>query len=573
MATEFNESTEKEDLRTAFLQKRAALSLDEKKILDEKITARLTGLSVFRGASALLLYVPVRGEIDILPLVRAAREAGIRVAFPVCREESRMEFRILEPGAKMVAGKYGIPVPPEGAPLCLPDRRTLCVVPGLAFDRSGYRIGYGKGYYDRFLAGFPGVSVGLSYEKWLLPTLPRGEHDLPATCVVTENGVIVPTETGTPAERNAGTGKEETPADASPLWERMTKPLCETAERLRKWAAQKFLSRKDQNESKDDALPVLAPDARAEQKERPILPLHAPAVLVAILFLLLFLSRYPDAELTRRGLSDLSVLLLQLLLFPLPAAIYLILRGEDLPSRLRIRPIRPEQLWFCLCMLIVMISGSLLANILTGGIASLGGNFTLYDTFVARINGRFSGVAFAVIAYGILPAIGEELLFRAILCAEYERYGVGISVFVSTVFFAMSHFSFPLLLNYLLLGTLLAVTLYATRSLLAPILLHLFYNLFCLFGQPYLSTFYVTAGSNEIFVFCLIVLFLLFSAFCAGETRKFYHRYARRGVPSDYTEPVTLRNYPRRLFRALLSPAVGVCLVFWLLFSILEAVG
>ena len=126
---------------------------------------------------------------------------------------------------------------------------------------------------------------------------------------------------------------------------------------------------------------------------------------------------------------------------------------------------------------------------------------------------------------------------------------------------------------YLFLGILLAGAMYVTRSFLAAVLLHLVYNLFCLFGQPYLSAFYVNAGSNDIFLFCLVVLFLLFGAFVTGEARKIYHRYARANLDSSHTPAVPLREQPRVLARALLSPAVAVCAVVWLIVAILHLLG
>jgi hypothetical protein len=134
----------------------------------------------------------------------------------------------------------------------------------------------------------------------------------------------------------------------------------------------------------------------------------------------------------------------------------------------------------------------------------------------------------------------------------------------------MLHFSFPLFLNYLVLGILLAFVMYATRSVLAPMLLHFLYNVFCLFGQPYLSAFYVNAGSNEIFLFCLITLLLLFSAFATGEARKIYHLYARANLSSDYTSSVSLSEYPKRIFNAMKTPAVIPVFLLWLIMAIID---
>ena len=216
-----------------------------------------------------------------------------------------------------------------------------------------------------------------------------------------------------------------------------------------------------------------------------------------------------------------------------------------------------------------MIAGSLLTSILTGGIRSLEGNFTLYDTFVAR-TGTPAEMAYAILAYAFLPAIGEELTYRSILCSEYEKRGVGVSIAASALLFAMLHFSFAHFLTYFFLGILLAGAMYTTRSFLAPILLHICYNIFCLFGQPYLSAFYVHAGSNEIFIFCVVVLFLLFAAFAAGEARKIYHIHAKKNISSSYTTALPLKRLPATLLESLLSPVALVCLAVWLITTIVN---
>jgi membrane protease YdiL (CAAX protease family) len=267
------------------------------------------------------------------------------------------------------------------------------------------------------------------------------------------------------------------------------------------------------------------------------------------------------------------VILLQLMIFAIPAVVYAKLRGDRFVSRIRLTLPRTDQLWFAFCMLIVMITGALLCEILTGGIASLTGNFKLYNTFVARLNGGGWSTLYVVLAYGILPAFCEELIFRAFLCAEYERYGVAISVTVSALFFSMLHLSFALFPAYLLVGALLGCAMYTTRSFYTAFLLHALYNLFCLFGQPYLSAFYVHAGSNDIFIFCVVTLFLLFSAFAAGEARKQYHLYARANADASYTAYLPVRELPLQLWRALRSPACAVVAVIWLTVAIVHIVN
>lgn len=555
---------EKKRLRALLKERRATLDMEQKKEWDRAVAEKIAASKLFREASAVLLYAPTRGEIDLIPLVRLARQMGKTVAFPRCDVETNtMQFYILAPDARLVRGAYGIAEPPSDAALCVADERTLCLVPALTFSLSGARLGYGKGYYDRFLADFPGVTAGVVYQSFLVKRVPAEAHDRPVQFLFTERGTIRTTraESGetdaeTPPKNDTGAKTDQNGGDAprkKHFWSEIGQKLFARAPRQTAVTA--------------------GGGEEKEAREAPLAHvLHAPPILVAVVFALLALSRLLDPLLGDRKSTYAVVILLQVLILFVPAAVYAFRRGKDFLPRLRLRLPRVPHLWFLFCMLVVMISGGLLCEILTGGISSLTGNFKLYDTFVARSDGSVAETLCLILAYGILPAFCEELIWRAFLCAEYEKFGVGVSVTVSALLFAMLHFSFPLFLSYLFLGALLAGAMYATRSFFAAVLLHLCYNLFCLFGQPYLSAFYVNAGSNEIFIFCLVVLLLLFGAFAVGEARKIYHVWARRNSDSSYTAPLPVKRLPRQLWNALRSPAVAVCAGIWLIMSILNLV-
>ncbi len=533
------EGLNKDRLRKLLKERRAAIPPEKKKELDEAIVSRIAASDVFARADVLLLYAPLSGEVNLLPLVRLARKEGKAVAFPRCDTETNtMRFYLLLPEARLLPGAYGIPEPPKDAPLCEPTPNTLCLLPALTFDIAGRRLGYGKGYYDRFLADFPGVAAGAVYSHMMLKEVPTEAHDRPVTRLFTDQADLI----CRPAKA------AESVPEAAPIPQK-------------EGFFEGLLLRLGIKRTR-----ALVP--AGEGGEAPPRALHAPPLLVLAVFLLLVLSHWIDTQLTDRSNELLMVTLLQLAVFALPAAVYWRLRGKGFFARLRFRAPKLKQIWFLLSMLVVMMAGSLLCGILTGGISSLSGSFTLYDTFVARVSGDVGGIVWVILAYAFLPAFCEELVFRAILCAEYEAYGVGVSMLVSALFFSMLHASFSLFLTYLLLGLLLAAAMYTTRSFFAAFLLHAAYNLFCLFGRPYLSAFYLNAGSNEIFVFCLVVLFLLFGAFAAGEARKIYHRYARADLDSSYTQPLPIRRFPKQLLFVCLSPAVGVCIAVFLLRAI-----
>ncbi len=540
----------KAELRAILKKKRAELPTDQKKALDSAIAEHIAASPLFGNASMLLLYAPMEGEINLLPLARLARESGIPIAFPRSHtKDCTLTFHILTPDARLSRGAYGIAEPPADAPLCVPDERALCILPGLSFDRDGNRLGYGKGYYDRFLESFPGVTLGAVYASLVLRTVPTDAHDRRVAYLVTEQELleIAPPveETVTPLTeydwQNADTPSE--PEPPRPAKEKPTRePLVQTLKRIRHtmWASEHVAG-------------IRTP--------------HAAMIPVLVTYALLLLSRLVEARLLDRGSQYVGVILLQVLIFILPAILYCKARGEKFTARIRLAPVRPSHIPLILSVLVMMIAGGLLTSILTGGIHSLTGNFTLYDTFVARTSSPLD-ILYAILAYALLPAFGEELIYRSILCAEYERNGVGVSITVSALFFAMLHFSFAHFLTYFVLGLLLAAVMYATRSFFVPVALHLCYNIFCLFGQPFLSAFYVNAGSTRIFLFCVIVLFLLASAIAAGEGRKIYHIYALRNADASYTVSRPIKEYPRAILASLLSPLCAVALIIFLVAAI-----
>jgi 5-formyltetrahydrofolate cyclo-ligase len=108
-------------------------------------------------------------------------------------EEGRMVFHAYDPH-NLILHYYGMAEPAPHLPQVLPSEIQLVLVPGLAFDRSGWRLGYGGGYFDRFLKDFGGVSAGVVFQTLLLEALPHGEYDIPMQWLVSEDTLIKGTE-------------------------------------------------------------------------------------------------------------------------------------------------------------------------------------------------------------------------------------------------------------------------------------------------------------------------------------------------------------------------------------------
>ena len=173
----------KAEARAFFKEKRAALDPEDKKNMDAAIRRHLHALPEFREADPVLFYYPIKGEIDLRPLMEQGMKEGKRVALPVCRE-GEMHFRLIGEGVE--PGAFGIPEP-KGERVA-PTERTLCILPGYGYN-GGHRLGYGGGYYDRFLRDFPGKTVFACYDGFFAE-FPTEEHDIPAQIILTEKGII-----------------------------------------------------------------------------------------------------------------------------------------------------------------------------------------------------------------------------------------------------------------------------------------------------------------------------------------------------------------------------------------------
>ncbi|MBO5415846.1 MAG: 5-formyltetrahydrofolate cyclo-ligase [Clostridia bacterium] len=187
-----NTKEEKKALRAEYRRRRAEISEERKRELDARICREITSLACFRFADTVLMYYPIKGEIDITPVAAEAFARGKRVAYPICDTESRtMTFRYVESLSELREGSYSIPEPHESAPAFDGGEHALCIIPAFAFDKDGYRLGYGGGYYDRFLKSFVGTALGAVYSEFLTDALPRGYYDIAASVVVTERGSVI----------------------------------------------------------------------------------------------------------------------------------------------------------------------------------------------------------------------------------------------------------------------------------------------------------------------------------------------------------------------------------------------
>jgi len=175
----------KKELRAICRTKRGNIENKEEKSAD--IVSKLLSMPQVQSADKLFLFYPLKDEINLLPLMDFAKKNGKQVGFPLCEDrEGTMTFRLAESLDALESGSFGTKEPKGDAPEILPNGAVI-FLPALVIDRQGYRLGYGKGYYDRYLAKyveFKPFTVGVIYKELLFDEIPHDEYDVPCDTVV-----------------------------------------------------------------------------------------------------------------------------------------------------------------------------------------------------------------------------------------------------------------------------------------------------------------------------------------------------------------------------------------------------
>lgn len=194
MASSSGFDASKSALQNGYLNLCKEMPRAYRKTIDRDVFSMLRMLDWYRACKLVLVYVPFHEEIDTRPVVRNAFRDGKRVAVPVFDDKSAsLVFYEISSLDQMTPAARGMrrPPSPDAKPLGEKDfLGSVCLVPGLVFDGDGYRVGYGAGYYDRFLAFYPGYKVGLVRSLQVSSNpLPREAGDIAVDALVSEGSI------------------------------------------------------------------------------------------------------------------------------------------------------------------------------------------------------------------------------------------------------------------------------------------------------------------------------------------------------------------------------------------------
>mgnify|MGYP006288469687 FL=1 len=189
-------SSKKEELRKKYMKKRKKIANKKGESKSNKITTNLLSLDILKNPKNILLYISYRSEVDTEQLINKLLKKSKNVFAPYCiKDEKRMEIvQINDPTKDLKKGAYGIKEPKNS--LRKKDNEInqldIVIVPAVAFSKSGYRIGYGGGYYDRFLSRLSSktISIGINYDELIFESVPKEDHDLAVDIIVTDKKIL-----------------------------------------------------------------------------------------------------------------------------------------------------------------------------------------------------------------------------------------------------------------------------------------------------------------------------------------------------------------------------------------------
>jgi 5-formyltetrahydrofolate cyclo-ligase len=177
----------KSALRSAIRDSLNKMTPDERVAASEAACARLEEQVIWQKARSVLFYAPMPGEINVWRLFTDALRAGKTVLLPrySLDEKAYVACHVVDAERDLRAGQFGIREPNESCEKISSNRLDLTLVPGIAFDLDGHRLGRGKGFYDQLLAALQGPTCGVAFDQQIVGSVPTEPHDMRLSCILT----------------------------------------------------------------------------------------------------------------------------------------------------------------------------------------------------------------------------------------------------------------------------------------------------------------------------------------------------------------------------------------------------
>jgi len=290
----------------------------------------------------------------------------------------------------------------------------------------------------------------------------------------------------------------------------------------------------------------------------------APMLVIAVL-LLMAVSRYmPIGALSYRENICLAIIVIQLLAMAVPFSFYVKLKGEGFAKRLRLRLFGVEKLLATLLAAVTVILGDILLKLILYNIGFIDGAYSVYYYYLGDVS---PGILYSLITFALVPAVCEELVFRALLCAEYESSGIITAITASSLLYAMFGMNFGYFPIYLFTGFMFALVMYLTRSVVTAMLCHLIYNVFELAAGETVRNIIAKPQSLGFLFFAVAGMFLICLCVLLGESERIYYGYSLTGTEAEYASQCP-RFKGKPFAKALLAPPFIIAVILFVMAAI-----
>lgn len=180
----------KDEIREDIRKRRRCLEEFKKKELDEKIIRNLLSSAEWKKANTVLLYISNSNEINTLPLIKESFASKTIVVPKTHIISTNLTLHKISGFQDLMEGNHNLMEPASETKILSPSKVDLAIIPGIAFDKKGNRIGYGKGYYDRLNKKLKCNKISLAYNFQIIDNIPAQAHDTPIDIIITENQII-----------------------------------------------------------------------------------------------------------------------------------------------------------------------------------------------------------------------------------------------------------------------------------------------------------------------------------------------------------------------------------------------
>lgn len=231
----------------------------------------------------------------------------------------------------------------------------------------------------------------------------------------------------------------------------------------------------------------------------------------------------------------LTVVVAQLIIYGVPALFYSRIRGRELTLRLRLP--KMSHILYILYAIVFLVTSVVLVSMLMYKLSPLEFEVqSVTEQAAFAMNGGVFDVLYLIVAFAVLPAVTEELLFRGIVIGEYQNKGVVIAVVISSMMFAMSHFSWVYFPVYFVSGLILGSAAFTTRSIIATMIIHTANNAAVLLSEKYII--YISDRQNissELFVIIAVLIAVISATLMCYEAHHIYRAYSDANIEPEYS--------------------------------------